>query len=109
VVTDEGDAPDRAPLAGLVVPLLSPAYTEVRVRPAAPASALVALSSASALPGMADPGLRRAHFALAGAVASVVPVALLELPWFGARHSGLAEDVLIALDAVLRTGEEVRG
>jgi hypothetical protein len=109
LVTDEVDAPDCAPLAALVVPLLSPAYTEVRVRPAAPASALVALSSASALPGMAGPALRRAHFALAGAVASVVPVTLLELPWFGARHGGLAEDVLTALDAVPRTREEVRG
>jgi hypothetical protein len=109
VVTDEATAPGRAELAGLVVPLLSPGYAEVRARPATPASALVALSSAPALAGMSDPALRRTHFDLAGAVASAVPVVLLEVPWLGARHPDLAADVLAALGAALRTREPVRG
>ena len=101
VVTDQSTAPELVGLAGLVVPLLAREYAEVRARPVPSRSAVMLLSSSPALAGLVDPGLRRAHFALAGAVANAVPVVLLEVPWRGVRSPRLVHDVLAALGPVL--------
>ncbi len=90
-------AVERAPLDAVVLPRLLPDAEAVSLRALSGAEALLALLRFPRFPGMVDVDVHRTQLAKLTELASLVPVAVLDVPWGQPPSPSLAAAVVAAI------------